>query len=213
MLRRVRDFGAENAADFPAASIGGQGFANIAAAVADLETASGERAESQGESSQSTQRKANVREELREDLRAIAMTARSIAVDTDSEIDEQFRLPRNNSDAELLATARGFALAAFPHEAEFVSFGLPVEFLTDLNADIIAYEEMITAGNAARSAGVAATAAIDEAIEKGMTALRRIEAVVRNKYSNNAEKLAAWTSAAHVERAPRAPKPPTPPQQ
>ncbi len=58
MLRRVRDFGVENAADFPPPSVGGKGFTAITAAVAELEAADAESAESRGARNQTTQRKA-----------------------------------------------------------------------------------------------------------------------------------------------------------
>ncbi len=48
---------------------------------------------------------------------------------------------------------------------------------------------------------VAATDSIGSAVQIGLEALQRLRAIVTNKYRDNPAKLAAWTSACHVERA------------
>ena len=60
---------------------------------------------------------------------------------------------------------------------------------------------------------VAANAAIDDAVYRGMITVRKLDAIVRNKYANNPAVLAEWASASHTERAPRTPAttPPPPP--
>jgi len=57
---------------------------------------------------------------------------------------------------------------------------------------------------------VEATAKTGESIRLGMVAVRILDGVVKNKYANDVGKLAAWTSASHVEKAPQKKKPPTP---
>jgi len=47
---------------------------------------------------------------------------------------------------------------------------------------------------------VEATAAIDDAIDRGMQAAQELNAVVQNKLRDDKPALAAWTSARHVER-------------
>ena len=37
-----------------------------------------------------------------------------------------------------------------------------------------------------------------------------LDAIVRNKYTRNADKLRAWDSASHIERAPQREKKPAP---
>jgi len=51
---------------------------------------------------------------------------------------------------------------------------------------------------------------IDELIERGNDIVRKLDAIVRNKYANNVGVLAEWTSASHTERAPRKKTEPTP---
>lgn len=57
---------------------------------------------------------------------------------------------------------------------------------------------------------VAASAAIDDAIARGVVLLRKLDVIVRNKYSHNPSVLAEWTTASHVERAPKHAKRSTP---
>jgi hypothetical protein len=43
-----------------------------------------------------------------------------------------------------------------------------------------------------------------------MVARRILDGVVRNVYKNDHGKLAAWTSASHIEKPPKKSEPPTP---
>ncbi|MDX6694418.1 MAG: hypothetical protein QOF02_2021 [Blastocatellia bacterium] len=127
-------------------------------------------------------------------------------------LEEKFRLPRGNAnDQELLAAARACAADAVPLKAMFIEYGLPADFLEDLNDDIEAFEAAVAAQEAGRRERVTATAAIDEVIERGMQIVRRLDAIVRNVLRDQPAKLAAWESARHVERAPKRKKE-TPPK-
>lgn len=201
MLVRVRDFGAENAGDFPASSVGGANFAVVGTVIGELEQSGA--AQMSGAAQQSTTQKAAARAGLREDLQAINRTANALALDN-AGLDDKFRMPRGDNDQTLLAAARTFLAEAAPHKKDFTDYGLPADFLTELQADIEAFEQAATDKSTATGARVEATAAIDAAIQTGMTAVKKLDAVVSNKYRDDAGKLAAWTSVSHVERAPRA---------
>lgn len=51
----------------------------------------------------------------------------------------------------------------------------------------------------------------DEAskVRQGMIKVRILDGIVKNRYANDAGKLAAWISASHVEKAPKKKTPPT----
>lgn len=95
-------------------------------------------------------------------------------------------------------------------KAQFVSYGLSADFLDDLTDHIAAFEQAVGEKNTANNSQIAATAAIDEQIERGMIAVRRLRAIVPNIYRSNPSKLAAWTSASHVESAAQRKEPSTP---
>lgn len=203
-FERVRDFGVEHAASFPAGTLGAELFSTLSAHVAALQTHAAAQSSKAGAGAQGTTSCAAAREALREDLDAISHTARSMSVKTPG-LEERFRLPRGNrNDQQLLATARAFATDAVPFKAEFIRHELPADFLDDLAADIAAFEASITEQNRSRDARVSATGSIDEAIGRGIAAVRQLDAIVRNKFRDDPATLAAWASASHTERARRA---------
>jgi hypothetical protein len=132
-----------------------------------------------------------------------------MSVDNPSLI-EIFRMPRGDNDQQLIAKARSFITEATPLLTQFVEYGLPNNFIDSLEEDIRNFEQAITEQGTSIDTKVGATAAIDDAIERGLKAVKRLTAVVKNKYADNPAKLASWTSASHVERPPKK-KPETPP--
>ncbi len=76
---------------------------------------------------------------------------------------------------------------------------MPATFLEDLQTDIADLEQTTGSQNTGRDAHV--TASIDETLARGMDAVRRLDAIVRNKFHADASTLAAWESARHVTRA------------
>lgn len=206
MLIRVRDFGVENAADFPAGSAGATNFAAVGTAIDDVEASGADQSSGFSSGRQSTAQKAAAREELRDAMEAISVTARALSFDIIG-LEDKFRMPRGNNDQNLLNAARMFATDAVEYQAQFIEYGLPATFIADLTADINAFDATVTEQNEALDEQVEATAAIDTAIENGMKAVKRLEAIVTNAYRNKPAQLAAWTSASHVERPPKKSKP------
>jgi len=210
MIQRVNQFGLDNAADFPAASIGASQFAVVTARLGDADTKGAAQQAGFGDAAGKFDVKDTIRENLREDMSDIARTARSMDYQFDG-MSSQFRLPRNATDQTLLAAARAFYTASEEHETDFIAFGLQPGFRDDLNTTADAFEASFGATATAIDAHVAATAEIAEAIRLGVQAVRVLDAVVRNKYAANTGKLAAWTSASHIEKDPKKPKLPSPP--
>lgn len=210
MFLRVRRFGAGRAAAFPAGSRGAEVLAIIDAAVTELEGHATAQASGASAAREGTALKAAAREALREDLEAINRTARAMALVTPG-LDDKFRLPRSEGTQAWLTAARSFARDAEPLKTEFTRRGLPADFLEDLASDIGALEAAIDSRTQNAGARVAATVAIDEAIGRGVAAVRELDAVVRNLFRNDPAALAEWTSASHTERQPRRPPPASPP--
>jgi hypothetical protein len=215
MVVRALDFNKTRPAAFPAETLGGELFAALDAAVKELAAHAAKQASGQSAAQAGTTSRAAARAALREDLEAIRRTARAIALE-DPDFLNKFRLPRGKiNDQQLLATARAFAADAAPAKNEFVRHEMPADFLDDLNADIADFETAIAAQNQSQAAHVAATAAIDATLERAVNIVRRLDAIVRNKFRNDPQTLAGWLSATHVERTrrrqPQSP-PPAPPK-
>lgn len=207
---RVRGFGQGHANDFAPTSLGKQLFAALGVIITEIDGYAASEVSGIGDAREGTATRRQAREELRADLEAIARTVRAMAADIPG-IEDQFRVPHNQNDQQLLNAARAFAINAAPLAAQFIAHELPADFLEDLNADIAALETAIANQASGRGSHVSARAAIDDAIERADEVVRKLDAIVKNKYANNAPVLAEWLSASHTERAPRRKKKPAPP--
>lgn len=210
MFVRVRDFGAEHATDFAANSLGSQLFVTLAGIVTTLDGHAASQASKGGAARQGTTSRGQARQALLEDLQAISRTARVMADEVPG-LDDKFRLPPSGNDALLLSTARAFAVDARPLAAQFIAHEIAADFLEDLADDIAAMEAAISEQSSGLGQRVAAGAAIDSVIDEGVAAVRKLDAIVKNKYANNPAVLAQWTSASHTERDPRSKRSPSAP--
>ena len=202
MFARVQDFGSEHLKDFDSHSLGAQLFTTLAEIVTRLDEHGASQASKSGTAKQGTTSRGQARQALREDLEDINRTARAMA-DEIVGLNDKFRLPLPGNDQLLLNAARAFAADAVPFSAQFIAHEMPGDFLADLNADIAAMEAAISEQSSGIGQRVAAGAAIDSTIDDGVATVRKLDAIVKNKYANNAAVLAQWTSASHTERAPR----------
>jgi hypothetical protein len=202
MFARVRDFGAEHTSDFAANSLGRQLFTTLTSIVTTLDGHAASQTSKGGASKQGTTSRGQARQALWEDLQPISRTARAMA-DEVVGLDDKFRLPPTGNDALLLSTARAFAGDATPLSAQFIAHELPADFLEDLADDIAAMEAAISDQSSGLGQRVAAGAAIESTIDEGVATVRKLDAIVKNKYANNSAVLAQWTSTSHTERDPR----------
>jgi hypothetical protein len=200
MLTRVRDFGATHAANFPQNSLGSEQFGVVAAVVAELSQVAATQSFGVRSVQQATATRAAARLALRERLQAVSRTARAMALDSPG-LETSFRMPRSGSDQALLTAARACVAAARPLADEFIRHELPANFLADLETDIADLERSIGRQNSNRDTHITATATIDSAIERGLSAVQKLDAIVSNKFRDDPAKLAAWESARHTERS------------
>jgi hypothetical protein len=218
MFVRVRNFGASVAGDFAPNGIGHQLFSTVAAVVGEIEAQASFKASGIGSARQGTITRAQARADLRDTLEAINRTARAMA-DVVPGLENKFRVPRNANDQQLLASARSFAADVVPFSADFTAHELPADLVANLNSDIAAMEAAIDSQSNAVGDHIAARAALDDAIGRGVDAVRKLGAIIKNKYGEQVAKLAEWTSVSHTERARRRTSPtpsetavgPTPP--
>jgi hypothetical protein len=210
-LTRVSEFGAQHPTLFPAAQFAGQLMATISTVASELSAHATTQAASASTARQGTASKAASRAALREDLEAINRTAHVLAFER-AGLDDKFRMPRGG-DQDLLIAARAFAVDATPIRSDFIRYGLPQDFLDDLISDITAFEQATSQRNQGVEKQTASSAAIDEAVEQGMKALKQLDRVMRNVLRDDIETLTAWMTASHVERLPhRRKQPPVAPE-
>ena len=201
MFLRAHQFFSTRPADFATGSIGKQLITELGATITELDDHAAAETSGGGAAREGTITRAQARAALREDLEAINRTARLL--DDEPGLREKFRVPRGRNDQQLLDAGRSAAVDAVPYKARFIAHELPADFLEDLEADITAMEQSVGEQSAGHGGRVAASAAIDEAIERGTTIVRKLDGIVKNKYGNQRATMAEWTSASHTERAPR----------
>ncbi|HEX8369229.1 MAG TPA: hypothetical protein VF604_11865 [Pyrinomonadaceae bacterium] len=205
---RVRDFGLENAADFPNGSAGATNFQIIATELPKVEASGALQESNIGKAATVSKKSAAV--ELRADMREIAETARSLAVDS-PEIGALFLMPRGNSYQTLLAAATAFYNNSAESEEDLIAYGLPAAFRADLQAGITALQEATGEQNTTKDTKTGASGAVGASMKIMNQSLRRLRGIVVNVYRNNPAKLAAWASASHVQRPAKSENEETPP--
>lgn len=206
---RIKQFGIDNEVDFADITIAVVNFDVITTEINFLEEQGADQQAGFGDARGATEVKGTAREDLREELSDIARTARSMEYQFDG-ISDRFRMPRNSSDQTLLATGRAWVDEATPIVADFVAYGMAATFVTDLTAACDAFEATFGPQGSAIDDHVEATADIGESVRRGMVARRILDGIVRNVYKNDPGKLAAWTSASHIEKPPKKTETPTP---
>lgn len=217
MFSRVEAFGKANTADFAPTSDALKHFSNVGGVITELTDEKATQA-----AGASVTAKSVLLDALRLDQRAIARTA--LAYDQDQPgFADQFPSPPTSSDRDLLTTVDLYLSRLQPDgttdaalAAKFIAKELPADFVQNLADDRAAIGDEDGTINSDSQDGVASTSAIGRLIQVGMKEVNYLNAIMNNKYARNADKLRAWTSASHIERAPvrakkPAPVPPTPP--
>lgn len=199
MFIRVHGFGTARAAVFPATSRGGELFLSLDTHISTLQEHAATQFTSTHALKEGTERKAAALRELQEDLEAISRASRVMTLTPG--LSEKFRLPKSASAQGWLAAARSILEEAEPVKAQFIRLGLPATFLEELEARITTLDDAIHHKGQVAGESVAASAAIDAAIESGMKIVRELDVIVRNVFRDDPATLAEWTSARHIERA------------
>lgn len=209
-FEREEVFLQDNIADFPANSPGAKALGELSAVITTIRTLAAEQSSGASSARQHVGVKDEDVDDLMQMIRHLNRAANAFADEIEGS-DLKFRLPRNRSEQNLLATARAFLADAAPLKAKFIEYGLPADFLEQLQAMIDAVDERGSAADSSVEQQAAATGGLLSAVRDGMNISRRLDAVIRIKYAANAAKLAGWTVASHLERAPQKPKTTQPP--
>jgi hypothetical protein len=193
-------FMADNAADFPDESAGQRTAAELGAIIVRIQGLSGEQRSNMAR--QSIGLKADKLQQLIELLQMMNRAASAMADEVDG-IETLFRMPRRRSEEIWLSTARAFHRDSAPFERQFLGYDLPPAFRADLMTLINEVEAAAAAANIAGGQRAGATGGLTEAFKTAGQLSRKLNAIVLNKYNRNAQKLAAWAVASHLEAASR----------
>ena len=136
MFLRVRNYGVAQRDRFPEASPAGQAFATVSQAVADIEAQTTARLTAAADARKA---KSRTQMDLRAKMKAIARTARGLAL-TDEAWVKRLQMPTRRTDKALLDSARFFLQEAEPHTERLALMGLPATVLADVRALVDALE-------------------------------------------------------------------------
>lgn len=207
---RTKTFGSDNAADFAAGSVAQANFTIIDQVIAGLDKAKA------GQVTNANTSKDTLLNAVRLDIQNITRTAAAIDQDEPGFADK-FHPPKAYNPAALLTTTDAFLLqlAVQPADsaavkttktalvAKFVAHEMNANFVTNLQTDRDAITEAQSEMESGSEDRVGNTAVISPLIQQGIKALNTLDAIMHNKYSAQPDKLAAWTSASHIERDPQ----------
>ena len=118
-------------------------------------------------------------------------------------LSELFRLPRPQTYANTLATARSFVLNITPMIAAFTARGLSATFIADLEAKITAFDAATGDKNDGKANWTGSTAALRASGAAGLKAVQELRTIMRVHLRSSPDLLAAWKNAARVERSAR----------
>jgi hypothetical protein len=206
---RVRTFGNTNAADFSASSKATTLFAGVEAGIKKIDGAKAGQFPAFAS-------KETLLHALTLDLQNISRTARAIGL-TENGFSAPYRMPESFTEKEIMTHADKVLLlledqsndsaatkaTKAARRTKFIEYELPQDFVANLRADQKAVSDATSANQDKTQDGVQNTAMIGQVLGQLNNNIVELNAIMHNKYARQPEKLRAWQSAGHVERAPQ----------
>ena len=210
--KRCVQWAIDYVAGIPGGSIIAARFAALGVAVDLIESYAGMQIAAIGGSGEEFEQKDNVRENLNDIMTKVANAGRAAEPDFPG-IQDRLRFSRNLNDADLLATARSFIDADVEYGAQIKDYGGGNSWKADLTAAADAFEAATNEASSAVGTRSATTAQVNQAVSNAMQLKRTAGFLVPNYFSDDVGAMAAWHTAAHVEKPPipKTPPIPTPP--
>jgi|tagenome__1003787_1003787.scaffolds.fasta_scaffold20314536_1 hypothetical protein len=104
----------------------------------------------------------------------------------------------NGSHQAFLTRSRVAAATASSHQELLVKYGMPENFLAELDAKLNEYEKALNQQHAGRAAHVGARAELEAVMSDVMLLVRQVDALNRFRFRSDLESLAGWKSARDV---------------
>ena len=203
MVINANIFFGERADDFKTNAVAVEKISALAALVPSIQQSRESQLSSGGSVGENYDRADDIKDELKNQMQAIADFARAIGR-RQSGFEERFRMPRNNGSRNLLTAARVFAADGLEFKDQFVAYGMDADFLDVLNQKITRLEQSLKDAETAMEDRTGATGELSVKIKNAVELVRELDPIVRYRYRNDPAALAAWTHASHIERDPRA---------
>lgn len=144
----------------------------------------------------------NRRDELIDILEQFVLAAAIVDDDIEGTA-AKFKMPRPRNDQNLIAKATSFAADAASLKGELTAAGLKGDSIINLPTVNNAFQQAALAHDSAEEKHAEASGGMIAAVRKVMEYSRKRDKIVKLLYRDNAAKLAAWTVASHLDRAPQ----------
>jgi hypothetical protein len=148
-----------------------------------------------------TSQKRKERKALLDNMRRMHKTAAFIATAM-PQFDNQFKLPRSESDAALLYSAGLFAERAKTSADVFIQFSMPATFLEDMTRQIRNLEQAIASRSEIQKRLKVTTAAINSHMKTCMDTVLKLDIVMANTLRDDRMGREMWGTARHTRRPP-----------
>ncbi len=191
MLVRVRNFGTEQASQFPEASAIVGKFTQVAGLVTAIEM------HLKNHTLSMRGVKSSTKEAVVGYLKAIASAGRRVTGDERNR--NPFILPRRRNLAVVLATARGFLDEAAQRQEQFVEFGLPPTFISDLTTLVDGLEGAQSTHLDSKTMRANAQAGIRAAVREGVLLVRDLDVLMQIAPQVEEVLTATWKAARRIE--------------
>ena len=144
-------------------------------------------------------RRRELRKQMQELLRHLVRVAQA-ASEAHSVLVGEFELPALRGAHRIFqAAVKAILSAAQPHRELFITYGLGDTTIAELETGVAAFEAASTAANTGRREHVGARAQLIAIADSCVEVVGRLDGLVRVRFRNDAEKLAAWESARNVD--------------
>ena len=122
-----------------------------------------------------------------------------VAARENAQLAAEFRLPQaRGSDLAFITLAKGMLEKATAHKELLVQQGLSEGVLGDIGVALEEFERTLEATRAARRDHVGASGDLEVVMSGISEQVRLLEGLVRYRFGEDAELMAAWTSARNV---------------
>ena len=158
-----------------------------------------------------TAQRATVRRILQSKLLRYLAAVGAAAARENTELGEQFRLPKPRASNQAFVTmVRGMLEKATAQKDVLVSRGMSAKLLDDVAATLAEFEQTLEATRAARLDHAGATADLQAVLSEISEQVRVLDGLVRYRFGDDGELMGAWASAHNVAGPSHKASPPDP---
>ncbi len=196
MAVRVRDFLRAHKTD----AVGeGLGLAKLEELIQRAELLGAQQRAGVAVTRAASEQRGKLRRALQSKLLLYLRAVGEVAAQDDTQLVDQFRLPLNNaSNQALIEAARGMLGKATEHKDVLLNRGMSPALVDALAGAVTEFEHTLEASREGRRGHVGASADLKAVAAEITAQIRVLDGLVRFRFGDDAELMAAWASAHNV---------------